>query len=90
LIIIAHGGGWDITAPNAVDEMLKKVTSEHGNAKDLQDNGNFELHYTPANTDRKGFVIPLSNYEHQQPKLNEASNNRNQSHTQDNTISSRH
>ncbi len=60
MLIVAHGESWEVTASRAVSEMIEKILSEHDKGrKQLQENGTFELHYTPTNTDNKTFVIPL-------------------------------
>ncbi len=44
-----------------VNEMVKKAIAEHIDGKEhLQENGTFELHYTPLNTVNKSFTIPLT------------------------------
>jgi hypothetical protein len=82
--------------------MVQKVISEQNNKKEqLHENGTFELHYTPANTFDKSFVIPIPvPRDHQQNKQAEdnpqkywgqAKDDQNQSSTNSNeTIESRH
>lgn len=60
-LLIAHGESWEEAASRAVTDMVQKVLAEHDNSKEnLQENGTFELHYTPANTANKTFSISLS------------------------------
>ena len=46
--------------------MVRKALEEVNNDKNSADRGTFQLHYTPADTDRKSFTIPLPNrFNHQ-------------------------
>ena len=59
-LIVAHGENWEVAASHAVDGMVKKIISENGGTKDsVQENGTFELHYTPANKNDKAFTVAI-------------------------------
>jgi len=85
LFFVAHGESWKVTATRAVSEMVQKVISEQNNKKEhLQENGTFELHYTPANTSDKSFVIPISvPRDHQQNKQAEGDAQKSRSQEKD-------
>ncbi len=61
IICLAHGESWEVAASRAVHDLVKKVLEEHGNNKEKpEDNGSFELHFTPTNSCHKSITIPLS------------------------------
>jgi hypothetical protein len=58
---IAHGESWEVAASRAVSDLVKRIVEEQNiNKENLEDNGSFELHYTPSNTSHKSITIPLS------------------------------
>jgi len=61
LLVVAHGENWEVAASQAVTDVIKKFIAENNLGKEqLQENGTFELHYTPTNTVNKSFTIPLT------------------------------
>ncbi len=85
MVVTAHGEGWEVAANRAVDDMLTKVVSQHGDSKQLQENGTFELRYTPKDTSNQSFTIPLSDFG------NQGQNKSFEAYSEDNdTIISRH
>jgi hypothetical protein len=59
---LAHGEGWEIVASRAVSDLVKKVLGEqHHTAEQVQENGTFELHYTPSDAKMKRikFLFPI-------------------------------
>jgi len=66
---LAHGEGWEIAATNSVNDFVRKVLEEQGNTKaEPEENGTFELHYTPSDASKKPFKISL-------PKRHKSSDN---------------
>jgi hypothetical protein len=60
--VLAHGEGWEIVASRAVSDLVKKVLGEqHHTADQVQENGTFELHYTPSDAKMKTYKVPLPN-----------------------------
>lgn len=58
---LAHGESWEVAASRAVSDLVKKILEEEGiNKEKFEDNGSFELHYTPTNSCHKSITIPLS------------------------------
>ena len=61
LFLLAHGESWEVAASHAVSDLVKKILAEENNAQEHpQQNGTFQLHYIPANTQGKPISIPLS------------------------------
>ncbi len=61
VFFLAHGESWEVAASRAVHNLVKKVLEEEGINRDKpDDNGSFELHYTPTNSCHKSITIPLS------------------------------
>lgn len=59
--VLAHGESWEVAASRAVSDLVKKILEEEGNnLVKFEDNGSFELHYTPTNSCHKSIAIPLS------------------------------
>ena len=55
--------------------MVKRIISENGGTKDnVQENGTFELHYTPANKNEKAFAVAIPTWHGDQAHRNTASN----------------
>lgn len=60
-VCLAHGECWEVAASRAVGDLVKQILEEQGAAREkLEDNGSFELHYTPADANRKSFTVPLT------------------------------
>ncbi len=58
---LAHGENWEITASRKVSDLVKKILEEQDHTKQsVEENGTFELHYTPSDAKRKSYKIPLS------------------------------
>jgi hypothetical protein len=65
---LAHGEAWEVVASRAVSTLVKKILQEEGNTKhEAQENGTFELHYTPSDAKSKSYKVPL-------PKQQKSSN----------------
>jgi hypothetical protein len=76
-IFLAHGEGWEVAASRAVSDLVKKILKEQNSTtEEAQENGTFELHYTPTNTEKQSFKIPLS-------KQLKPSNNQQQSNNEE-------
>jgi len=76
-IFLAHGERWEIAASRAVSDLVKQILKEQNNTKEeAEENGTFELHYTPTNTEKKSFKIPL-------PKQLKPSNNQQLSNNEE-------
>jgi hypothetical protein len=57
---LAHGERWEVAASRAVSDLVKNILKEQNKTtEEAQENGTFELHYTPTNTNGKSFKIPL-------------------------------
>ena len=67
MVFAAHGEAWEVTN-RVVDDMLKQVVSQHGDSKQLQEDGSFELRYTPKDPNNQPFTIPLSDFGNQEEK----------------------
>ncbi|CAF1553744.1 unnamed protein product [Adineta steineri] len=61
LDLTAHGESWEVAASRAVGDLVKQILEEQGTNKEkIEDNGSFELHYTPSDSNAKSFSVPLS------------------------------
>jgi hypothetical protein len=61
LLVAAHGENWEIADSRAVTDVIRQFLTEPNPAKEqLQENGTFELHYTPSNGLHRSFSIPLT------------------------------
>lgn len=76
--ILAHGENWEVAASHAITNVIEKYLADQGhNKQNLQENGTFELHYVPANAQKKSFTIPLNNPFDQESSPQLAANNNN-------------
>jgi hypothetical protein len=57
---LAHGENWEITASRKVSDLVKKILEEQGDNKGGPvENGTFELHFNPNDSNRRSYKIPL-------------------------------
>jgi len=79
LDLTAHGESWEVAASRAVSDVVRKIIEEQDdNTKQpVQENGTFELHYTPTNSNVRSFKIPLPK-RHKSPDVQLNSYNQHQ------------
>lgn len=59
--ILAHGEAWEVTAPQSIDDVVRKILEENGTLNAGKDTtGKLELHYSTGN-DNKKCIITLLN-----------------------------
>ena len=60
--ILAHGAGWEVTAVQTIDDVVRKILEKNGMAgvDGKEGSGKLELHYTSGNESNKCIITLLN------------------------------